>query len=223
MFHYGFAEAWKRRKQHKNGDIEMSFPPAIVLYWETTKKTPDTHRILFTFPDGTKHRFEIPAFKVLQHSLDDLADRKLLLLLPFYVLKLRKQVTAAQKRKTKKHEKLTEYAAEMKDTIASIAELLEKTVKSGLLTKADKDVITDHIGVIYDYCYKKIPEFKEAEEMIRIVTPSEKARKAAEKKAEKNLYQAAKNLIDRGVSVDVVSQSLGLPPEKIQKLQKAIA
>jgi hypothetical protein len=102
MFRYGYERGLGRKNAGKDGVITIPFPKARVLYWETTKNTPDTAWLRLIFPDGTPHEFKVETFKVLEHSPGELAKKKLSLLLPFYILKLRKQVVAATLRKQRK-------------------------------------------------------------------------------------------------------------------------
>jgi hypothetical protein len=46
--------------------------------------------------DGTSHTFTYPALKLLDYTVEKLEERGLSILLPFYLLKLRKRVQAAR-------------------------------------------------------------------------------------------------------------------------------
>jgi hypothetical protein len=211
MFKYDFEEGLKRAETSKRGELTIKFPKARVLYWETTKNTPDTLRVNLVFPDNTTHKYEVGTFKVLNHDVAELAGRKLLLLLPFYVLKLRKQVFSA-----KTHENRLKLSAEMKVTLSQLSDTLDQSEKTGLLTKVDKEIILDHIDVLFTEVYSSVKEFKEAE-MIKIVTRVEKER-AKERRAT-NLNVAQK-LLENGVSIDIITKSTGVSVNKIEKLRK---
>jgi hypothetical protein len=212
MYLYDFEVALRYAQRSPTGDIEMDLPKAIVLYWETTKKTPDEHKVTIKAPNGGRLDYTVPTYKVLNHDIDDLASNKMLLLLPFYMLKLRKQVNSALSRKTEAHEKLAEYAHEMKNTVIQIQKVLEKSVKNKLLTKNDEMAILDYVDVIFSYCYGKIKEFEEVTEMVEILT-----------RHEKKMRDAARKLLDSGVNPDVIISSLGIKPEDVAKLSKASA
>jgi hypothetical protein len=99
MFRYGYYEAIKKTRTEEDGSLTISFPQARILYWETTRKTPDNITLHIVYPDRSRHDFIVPAFKVLEHGIEELEKKKLALLLPFYVLKYRKQVKAARSEK----------------------------------------------------------------------------------------------------------------------------
>jgi hypothetical protein len=72
LFRYGYHEAITRPKTGEDGNLTITFPQARVLYWETTKKTPDNLTLHIIFPDRSRHDFVVPAFKVLDHGIEEL-------------------------------------------------------------------------------------------------------------------------------------------------------
>jgi hypothetical protein len=213
MFLYDFEAALKTAQRSKTGDVVMDLPRSIVLYWETTKTTPNEHKVTIRAPDGAGMTYRVPTYKVLDHTLEDIEHQKLLLLLPFYMLKLRKQVGNALKRKTNQHELLNGYAKEMEKTVRQIQEILNKSAKTRLLTKDDKMGIIGFIDVILGYCYGKIKEFEEVSEMVEILTRNERAIRDAKR-------SIAKILNDEGVSPDIITKSTGVPMKEIERLNK---
>jgi hypothetical protein len=37
---------------------QYKFPEAWVIYWETTRKTPDQETLVLEFPDGSIHKYK---------------------------------------------------------------------------------------------------------------------------------------------------------------------
>lgn len=62
----------------------MTFPNTAVLYLRTYQKTPDKMKYVIVTPGGTV-RYDIPIMKVQKYSLDDIFDKRLLMLIPFYI------------------------------------------------------------------------------------------------------------------------------------------
>ena len=89
VFNYGYLEGLKR-KTIEDDLITIPFPAAKIIYWETTPKTPDTVTLRLQFPDGNHYDYGVDTFKFLDHSIQELEEKKMSILLPFYVLKLRK-------------------------------------------------------------------------------------------------------------------------------------
>jgi hypothetical protein len=64
VFQYSFAYAVRTRRTA--GDVTtLDIPAARIVYWETTRRTPDKVTTRLVFPDKTTHDYEVDALKVL--------------------------------------------------------------------------------------------------------------------------------------------------------------
>ena len=66
----------------------MTFPNTAVLYLRTYKKTPDKMKYMIVTPGGTV-QYDVPIMKVQTYSLDDIFEKGLLMLIPFYIFHMR--------------------------------------------------------------------------------------------------------------------------------------
>ena len=64
--------------------IKVVFPHTSVLYLRNTTNTPDKMRVSIEVP-GDKAEYDIPVVKMAAYSIDDIFDKKLYMLLPFYI------------------------------------------------------------------------------------------------------------------------------------------
>ncbi len=64
--------------------LTVTFPNTAVLYLRSRKKTPDKMKYVMATPGGTV-RYDIPVMKVQAYSLDAIFEKRLLLLIPFYI------------------------------------------------------------------------------------------------------------------------------------------
>lgn len=64
--------------------LTVTFPNTAVLYLRTRKKTPDKMKYVIVTPGGTV-QYDIPIMKVKSYSLDDIFEKRLLMLIPFYI------------------------------------------------------------------------------------------------------------------------------------------
>jgi hypothetical protein len=213
MFLYDFEAALQFAQRNKTGDVVIDLPKSIVIYWETTRTTPDEHTVTLNFPDGDSKVYRVPTFKMLKHTLNDIEERKLALLIPFYVLKLRKQVTNALERKTKRHELLASYSQEMGKTVKQIQITLKKAVKAKLLTKADEMAIIGCVEIIIKYCYGAIHEFQEVTEMVELMTRAERLMK-------EQAETIARNMLNDGIPPAKVAEYTKLSVSDVEKLNK---
>ena len=64
--------------------LTVAFPNTAVLYLRTYKKTPDKMKYVIVTPGGTV-QYNVPIMKVQTYSLDDIFEKGLLMLIPFYI------------------------------------------------------------------------------------------------------------------------------------------
>ena len=64
--------------------LTVTFPNTAVIYLRSYKKTPDKMKYVIVTPGGTV-QYDVPLMKVQTYSLDDIFEKNLLLLIPFYI------------------------------------------------------------------------------------------------------------------------------------------
>ncbi len=69
------------------GDVlKVPFPRSAVLYLRSYKNTPDRFKVQIEIPEpGKNGEYQIPVLKVKNYTLEEIFDRKLLFLIPFYI------------------------------------------------------------------------------------------------------------------------------------------
>ncbi|MDR3075845.1 MAG: hypothetical protein LBU26_00975 [Synergistaceae bacterium] len=150
--------------------------------------------------------------KFLGYSVRELEAQKLALLLPFYVLKLRKK--AARARTSKRR---AELAGEMKAIMDELVGAADRSERAGLMGGADKQVVLDHMDRLYRELFAQYDEFVEVDTVLkdRILTYSEEAklRGIAEGK-----FEVARNFLAMGLTLEQVAEGTGLPQNELQAL-----
>jgi hypothetical protein len=217
IFDYGYAVGL-HHKRSADDIIHIKFPNARVIYWETGRKTPDYVTLRLEFPDSTVHDYKIQSFKYLDHSLEDLEKQKLIILLPFYLLKYRRQVKASGA-------KLTELAAEVKQLLEDTVHTVHRSVQAGIIMREDAGTVIacmDHMFVeLYGNQYE---EFKEANEMLQgalvasIDIAVEKARLAEQEKYEQSLKLGFQSLLKDGLTLKEVAKMFNMPVKDIVRI-----
>jgi hypothetical protein len=217
VFEYGFAEGLRTKTVLDGGErITLKFPNARIIYWETTKKTPDEVVLALEFPDGGHCDYEVKTLKFLEHEIEELEKRKLVILFPFYVLKLRKKVVSAKTSSAR-----AKLALEMKSLLDELMTAIGRAAETGLMNETDGRSVLEYTERLYSELYKGYDEFKEADAMLQdtILTYSEEARLKGKKEGiEEGKKEVARNLIASGVATDIIVKSTGLPLNKIQTL-----
>ena len=65
-------------------EIKVTFPHTAVLYLRDTKKTPDRMLVQIEVP-GDSAQYYVPIAKIVKYSIDEIFEKKLYILIPFYI------------------------------------------------------------------------------------------------------------------------------------------
>jgi hypothetical protein len=157
VFQYALAYA-HTTKVIEAERITLTMPEARVIYWETSRKTPDTVTVRIIFPDKTEHCYEIPTLKLLEQSVETMERRHLVLLAPFYLLKYR---NAVRKGRLSAEERRA-LAGELKELVGALEGMVDRAREAGIISGDDTAALFEHLVQMYTELYRSYPEFKEA-------------------------------------------------------------
>ena len=154
VFEYGFGHAYKNRT-YKNGNETMIFPRPCIVYLDEGKKDtiPDEYTLILKFENQGEFSYKVPVFKLQSISLQELNDKKLIALLPFLLLKLRKKIEKIRSKENM--EELQELV--VNDIISTI----RKNEEVGNLSSIDAINLIDLTSKIYMQIYAKYKEMGE--------------------------------------------------------------
>ena len=227
VFDYGYQDALKYKKVE--GDkIILDFPQSKVIFLEHNTNTPDRVILELNFKEQGAFEYNIPVMKFLSYSIDELNDQHLVILLPLYLLKLRREIEKEQS-----HENAMKLKLLIND---GIIKSIEDNEQAGHITHDDTVILIGLLEKLYNHLYGGIKKFKEegvkemiAEKLIletdRIIYESEKReeKKALEGALEGALEKAleiAKKMLDSGMTVEQIQNLTELPLSKIKGLKK---
>jgi hypothetical protein len=187
MFEYGAAHAIATAFRSlppgvtRKPDAEwvINFPAGVVLRWDTRASSPDVLTLKIKFGETDIHDYKVPVFKLLNHSVQELEEQGLLILLPFCVLKFRQRVADATT------DERSELAKQLYDIMEELVAALERGERNGFLKADDTQAIVDSASQLLQELYQPYTEFTEVREMVQgaYELRSDKLRK--ELKAEK--------------------------------------
>ena len=106
MVEYDFAISIENVKK-ENGIFRMRFPHSAVIYLRGTRKK--RLRMELIMPDGKIVRYQVPVLCVQKYTKDEIFQKKLLFLLPFYIMRYEKEKKKINKSETELHKLLEEY------------------------------------------------------------------------------------------------------------------
>ena len=114
--------------------LTVIFPNTAVMYLRAYKKTPDKMKYVIVTPGGTV-QYDVPIMKVQSYSLDEIFEKRLLMLIPFYIFSHEKSFSEYNNNELKLEELKTEYRM--------ILEGLDDLEKQGIIGAFDKRTIIE--------------------------------------------------------------------------------
>ena len=117
--------------------LTVTFPNTAVLYLRTYQKTPDKMKYVIITPGGTV-QYDVPIMKVQKYSLDDIFEKRLLILIPFYIFSHEKSFPEYNSNEQK--------LAELKAEYQEILERLDRLERQEVIGAFDKRTIIELSG-----------------------------------------------------------------------------
>ena len=145
MFEYDFAIAMESRWR-AGRKFYVEFPRSCVIYLRSTKNTPDVEEVELLLPDGQVCVYRIPTVKVERYTKERMFEKKLLMLLLFYVMRYEKVAHEVGEDSGKLRRLLKEYEI----IRINLERELSMAGKSELYTDLNKLIVR-----ISDYIFRK--------------------------------------------------------------------
>lgn len=108
FFEYDVAIAIMEAEKSE-GIVHIRFPRSAVLYLRHTMNTPDKESMVLEFSDGSSHSYAVPIIKAQNYSLDEIFEKELFILLPFYLLRYEKGLKGIDNRESDRMHLLMDY------------------------------------------------------------------------------------------------------------------
>lgn len=127
--------------------LTVTFPNTAVLYLRYAKtKTPDAYRYVIKTPGGSIE-YDVPLLKTQQYTLDDIFEKDLLLLIPFYIFSKEAEFETYESDPSKLEALQHEYQ--------EIIGRLDELVQDGRLTDFDRTTLLETAKNVIDEIAKK--------------------------------------------------------------------
>ena len=154
VFEYGFGHAYKNRI-YEDGIETMIFPRPCIIYLDEGKKDkiPDEYTLVLKFEDQGEFSYKVPVFKLQSISLQELNDKKLIALLPFLLLKLRKKIEKIRSK---------ENMEELQELVVNdIINNIDRNAEIGNISSTDGMDLKALTSMLYMQIYAKYQEMEE--------------------------------------------------------------
>ena len=156
VFDYGYHHAGNRRSSNEEYYV-LHFPEPKIIYLYATKDIPNTYTLRLDFGSQGFFDYQVPVFKYLETSIEELNQRKLIILIPFQLLKLRKLL-----QKDRSYDNLL---------------ALQKLIEDDILGSIETNLLLKNISIndayrlqqltkqLYNYIYAHYAEMEELNDM----------------------------------------------------------
>ena len=191
--------------------LTVTFPNTAVLYLRTYKKTPDKMKYVIITPGGTV-QYDVPIMKVQKYSLDDIFEKRLLMLIPFYIFSHENSFPEYNSNEQK--------LAELKAEYQEILERLDELEQHGVIGAFDKRTIIELSGDVIKEIAQKYENVQKGVGDIMggalIETSARRLKNEAENETKK---QTALKLLKRGKqTVEEIAEDTGLSVTEVEQL-----
>ena len=149
IFEYSVSVALKDKYISESGShMRIEMPAPAVVYFEDSK-TEDFLTIEVVFPGKRSVLYKVPAFNVLEHKVSELEH--VVLLLPFYLLKIRKELKKSGEDSTKRKK----LAKDLAGYVAEICEVLRRSRENFYISDKDALMLQERMSVMHTELYGK--------------------------------------------------------------------
>jgi len=165
VFSYGagYADKTKKILQDEDGRsiYQIRFPkPCIIYLSNVSESVPDTYSLSVDLGLDAPIIYRVPVVKLMNCSAEDINNRKMVILVPFFLLKLRERL------RNKKY-RTPENIASLKSLIKTdIMGSIDKNIGLGNITLEDGAQLYKLTQVLYTKLYSYYEETEEVTDMV---------------------------------------------------------
>ena len=191
--------------------MTVTFPNTAVLYLRTYKKTPDKMKYIIITPGGTV-QYDISIMKVQKYSLDDIFEKRLLMLIPFYIFSHENSFPEYNSNEQKLEKLKAEYQG--------ILERLDGLEQQGVIGAFDKRTIIELSGdVIKEIAQKYENVQKGVGDIMGGALIETEARRILNKGISETKKETALRMLKRGkMTVEEIAEDSGLSVAEVEQL-----
>ena len=219
LFEYDAQIALDQRKLGKT-EIVVTFPHTAVLYLKNRGTIPREMKVTIGVPDGRKVSYTVPVIRMRDYTAKELFEKKLYLMLPFYLFNYRN--------KFDKCNKDPEELKKLLDEIQYVADNLKKLAESGELDPFEAKTIAELMRTVTDALAKKYGKVKKGvDDIMRGPVIETEARRIlnegitlgetrGETKAKMNFVRT---MLYKNFSDDVIIECSGISSEELKRIK----
>ena len=143
MFEYDFSIALELA-QKNNETFEIEFPQSCVLYIRNHRERslPDYHKAIVKIADAQQIVYRVPILRAQNYTVDSIFEKRLLILLPYHILRYESFLKNSGSNTKKLEQLLTDYQ-KINDALEQCMDDKKSTLYIDMITLIEE--IADHI------------------------------------------------------------------------------
>ena len=209
-----FGEAYDGTELIEFHPNEHLFPHTAVLCLRDTKKTPDRMLVQIEVP-GDSARYYVPIAKIVKYSIDEIFEKKLYILIPFYIFTYEADFDEYNTDK----EKLAELHGKYQLIIDRLSELVEKEE----ITAFDKKTIVDITDDVVRELTRKYTKLqKEVGDLMSGAMLETEARRLRDEYLQEGISLVAENMIRAQKPAEEIELMTGFSIDKLKEIATKI-
>jgi len=170
MFEYGYQKAIELIKDYKK-EVRVKFPEQRLIFLEKNENIPDEIEMVLELNYGKTINYKVPAIKYGEYDILELCKRNLYILLPLYVIKLRREFENINRSAARTDEEKTKLNKEKFDdllrTIFKILEAMKELLENKRITLEDYNIMATAITNLSDYLYNRYERYEVIDEEVK--------------------------------------------------------
>ncbi|MDO4304895.1 MAG: hypothetical protein Q4D94_13390, partial [Bacillota bacterium] len=156
VFEYGFSHANQNPVSNETCS-ELCFPEPKIIYLAPEKSIPEEYTLRLNFGSQGYFDYKVSAFLFNQISTQELNQKKMIILIPFMLLKLRDVMSKSRSK---------DNLEALKNLIQhDILESIEENLQLGNITQSDARKLKRYTHKLYEQIYSHYDEMEELNEM----------------------------------------------------------
>lgn len=192
-FHIALEEALSEGEPY-----ELDFPASCVLYLRHTTRTPDVLCVKVNLPDGGSFRYETKVVKAQLFSSDEIFSKRLLLLLPYYLMRYEQSLAAIASDDQRSEQLVYECSALRSELESAVLRMGDTPLYEELVELIIR--VSDHLLAAYETLRKRVRKAMGGEVLELWRERAERLEREAEARG---IEQGLKQGIERGLKQGV--------------------
>jgi len=229
IFRYGFDKAVKNSMELNKNTITINFPEPYLIVLEKEKGLEDKINLRINFPKQGNFNYEINVLKYWEYDVQRLYEENKYLLYPLQLFNYRRFMERLKESKQPeeiKKEKVEKINIHILATIKNTLEAIGEAYKCDKITLEDYNEMLSVIQNLNDYFIDNYNYYKglskEVETMFKSFYDPEVEKRGMKIGAEKEKENIARNLLNDGLSWELVAKYTGLSLERVKEIAKEI-